>query len=140
MYFPVAGFDVHPLLPPLVTFGISFFTSMAGLSGAFLLLPFQMSVLGFTTPAVSSTNQLYNLVAIPSGVFRYIREGRMVWPLCWVVVLGTLPGVFVGALLRIDYLPDPGRFQLFAGLVLLFIGTRLASGMIKDRKRRKCMV
>jgi len=33
---------------------------MAGISGAFLLLPFQMSVLGFSTPSVSATNFLYN--------------------------------------------------------------------------------
>ena len=92
MQFSASGVEVSPLIPPLVAFIISFFTSMGGVSGAFLLLPFQMSVLGFTSPAVSATNQLFNIVAIPSGVVRYIREGRMVWPLTWVVIAGTLPG------------------------------------------------
>jgi uncharacterized membrane protein YfcA len=125
MYFPVADITVNPLIPPLVAFVISFFTSMGGVSGAFLLLPFQVSVLGFQTPAVSSTNQLFNIVAIPSGVLRYIKEGRMVWPLAWVVVIGTLPGVLAGAYLRVRYLPDPRNFKLFAGLVLLYIGGKL---------------
>lgn len=125
MYFPVANIEVNPLVPPLVAFAISFFTSMGGVSGAFLLLPFQVSVLGFTSPAVSSTNQLFNIVAIPSGVYRYIKEGRMLWPLTWVVIIGTLPGVLVGAIVRIKYLPDPKNFKLFAGLVLLYMGGRL---------------
>ena len=125
MYFPVAGIEVHPLIPPAVAFIISFFTSMGGVSGAFLILPFQVSVLGFTTPSVSATNQLFNIVAIPSGVYRYIREGRMVWPLTWVVIIGTLPGVLIGAILRIKYLPNPVNFKMFAGLVLLYIGGRL---------------
>jgi hypothetical protein len=114
------------LVPPLVAFVVSTFTSMGGVSGAFLLMPFQMSVLGFTSPAVSSTNLLYNVVAIPSGIFRYIREGRMAWPLTWVVVAGTLPGVGIGAMIRVRYLPDPRAFKLFVGLVLLYIGGRLA--------------
>lgn len=125
MYFPIAELEVNPLVPPLVAFAISFFTSMGGVSGAFLLLPFQVSVLGFTTPAVSSTNQLFNIVAIPSGVYRYLKEGRMLWPLTWVVIIGTLPGVLVGAIVRIKYLPDPKHFKLFAGLVLLYMGGRL---------------
>ena len=54
MHFPVSGVEVSPLVPPLVAFAISFFTSTGGVSGAFLLLPFQMSVLGFTSPAVST--------------------------------------------------------------------------------------
>ncbi|MFZ5775205.1 MAG: sulfite exporter TauE/SafE family protein [Thermodesulfobacteriota bacterium] len=134
MYFPVANIEVNPIIPPLVAFCISFFTSMGGVSGAFLLLPFQVSVLGFTSPAVSSTNQLYNIVAIPSGVYRYIREDRMVWPLTWVVIIGTLPGVLVGAILRIKYLPDPRNFKVFAAMVLLYIGIRLISDLVARKK------
>ncbi len=98
---------------------------MGGVSGAFLLLPFQVSVLNYTAPSVSGTNFIYNIVAIPSGVYRYVREGRMAWPLTWVVILGTLPGVFIGYYLRISYLPDPRSFKLFVGCVLLYIGSRL---------------
>ena len=50
----------------------------------------------------------------------------MVWPLTWAVIIGTLPGVFVGAWVRIAYLPDHKNFKFFAGLVLLYIGVRLA--------------
>ena len=139
MFFPVAGIEVHPFIPPVVAFVISFFTSMGGVSGAFLLLPFQVSVLGFDTPSVSATNQFFNIVAIPSGVYRYIKEGRMVWPLTWVVIIGTLPGVLIGAILRIKYLPNPVNFKMFAGLVLLYIGGRLLKDLLikKDGEKNK---
>jgi len=131
MLFPIAGIEVAPWIPPLVAFVISFFTSMGGVSGAFLLLPFQMSFLGYTHPSVSATNQLFNIVAIPSGVYRYWKEGRMVWPLTWVVVLGTLPGVLIGAYVRIVYLPNPKNFKLFAAAVLFYIGFRMVMDLLK---------
>ncbi len=133
MVFQAAGIEVALWIPPLVAFVISFFTSMGGVSGAFLLLPFQMSVLGYTAPSVSATNQLFNVVAIPSGVYRYWREGRMVWPLTWVVVLGTLPGVFAGAVVRVTWLPDPKNFKLFAAAVLGYIGVRMARDLMTGR-------
>jgi uncharacterized protein len=123
--FPVSGAETYIFIPPLIAFVVSFFTSMGGVSGAFLLLPFQMSVLNFTSPSVNATNFVYNIIAIPSGVYRYLKEGRMAWPLTWVVIIGTLPGVFIGYYLRVLYLPDPKAFKLFVGCVLLYIGVRL---------------
>lgn len=122
---PDSGVKTSVLLPPLVALIISLFTSMAGISGAFILLPFQMSVLGFTSPAVSATNLVYNIVATPSGVYRYFKEGRMFWPLTLIMIAGTLPGVLLGYYIRILYLPDPKAFKLFVGIVLLYIGSRL---------------
>jgi len=128
--FPISGVYTNILIPPLVALVISFFTSMGGISGAFLLLPFQLSVLNYTAPSVSGTNHVFNIVAIPSGVYRYIKEGRMAWPLTWVIILGTLPGVFFGYYLRVYYLPDPKTFKVFVGLVLLYIGIRLVMDLL----------
>ena len=137
MHFPVSGVDTWIFLPPLVAFFVSLLTSMGGLSGAFLLLPFQMSWLHFTTPAVSSTNFVFNIVAIPSGVYRYMKEGRMAWPLTWVVIAGTLPGIFIGCYIRVLYLPDARSFKLFVGCVLLYIGVRLLYEMTARSQRGK---
>ncbi|MBU0946605.1 MAG: sulfite exporter TauE/SafE family protein [Proteobacteria bacterium] len=133
MFFQTAGIEVALWIPPLVAFVISFFTSMGGVSGAFLLLPFQMSFLGYTAPSVSATNQLFNIVAIPSGVYRYWKEGRMVWPLTWVVVAGTLPGVLIGAFVRISYLPNPKNFKVFAAAVLFYIGVKMIRDLVKKK-------
>jgi uncharacterized membrane protein YfcA len=125
MHFPVSGVDVFPLIPFLVAFAISFVTSMGGVSGAFLLLPFQVSVLGFTSPAVTPTNLVFNIVAIPSGVYRYIKEKRMVWCLAGIIIAGTVPGVFAGAFIRVKVLPDPTHFKLFVACVLFYLSFRL---------------
>lgn len=136
MLFPVSGVEVNPVIPFAVAFCVSFLTSMGGVSGAFLLLPFQVSILGYTTPSVSATNQIFNIVAIPSGVYRYIREGRMLWPLTLAVVVGTLPGVFIGAWVRIEYLPDPKHFKFFVAMVLSYIGFRLAMDVIRTQRTK----
>ena len=57
----------------------------------------------------------------------------MLWPLTWAVIIGTLPGVFIGAWIRIVYLPHPESFKLFVGFILLYIGWRL----LLDVYRRK---
>ena len=137
MYFPVSGVEISPIIPLAVSFVVSFFSSMGGLSGAFLILPFQMSALGFTSPAVSSTNLVFNIVAIPSGVYQYIREGRMAWPLAWIIILGTLPGIFIGAAIRISYLPDPKHFKIFMGCVLIYLALRLLLDLrVKTNKEK----
>jgi uncharacterized membrane protein YfcA len=123
--FPLSGVETFIFIPPLVAFGISFFTSMGGISGAFLLLPFQMSVLGFTSPAVTSTNFLFNVTGTPGGVYRYARECRFVWPVAILIVAGIIPGVLIGYYLRITYLPDPKTFKFFVGCVLLLIALKL---------------
>ncbi len=137
MYFPSAGIDIPVWIPPVAAFCVSALTSMGGVSGAFLLLPFQMSVLGYTAPSVSATNQVFNIVATPGGVWRYLREGRMVWPLALAIILGTLPGVVLGAYIRVSLLPDPRRFKFFAGLVLLYIAYRLVLDLHRRRKAGK---
>ena len=130
IHFPVSNVEVYWWLPPLVAFAISCLTSTGGLSGAFLLLPFQMSILGFTGPAVSPTNLMFNVVAIPGGVYRYYREKRMVWPLAWAIIIGTLPGMFLGTIIRVTYLPNPGAFKPFVGFVLAYVGFRLLKDIL----------
>lgn len=123
--FPISGVTAPLWLPPLVAGGIAFFTSMLGISGAFLLIPFQMSVLGFTSPAASATTLLYNLVAIPGALWRYWREGRLWGRLALVITLGGIPGTWLGAWLRIHYLAERESFQLFVALALSYLGVRL---------------
>jgi uncharacterized membrane protein YfcA len=130
MTFPVSGVAVSPLVPVAVAYVVSLVTSTCGVSGAFVLLPFQVSVLGFTGPAVTATNHVFNVVATPSGIGRYVREKRMVWPLAAVIAVGTVPGVIAGSLVRIYLLPDPRHFKIFMGLVLLLIGGRLLATVV----------
>jgi uncharacterized membrane protein YfcA len=138
MHFPVSGIECPIWLPPVAAFLVALATTPAGVSGAFLLLPFQMSVLGFVSPAVTPTNLIYNVVATPGGIARYIQEHRMAWPLARAIILGTLPGVFLGAVIRIRYLPDPRYAKLFVGCVLLYLGARLLRDVMRPRTGGPC--
>ena len=63
----------------------------AGISGAVLLLPFQVSVLGTPSPAVTPTNLLYNVVATPGALYRYWRQRQTGGRLALILIAGGLP-------------------------------------------------
>jgi hypothetical protein len=123
--FPVSGVEVAVWIPFAVAFLFAFISSMGGLSGAFLVLPFQMSVLGYTAPGVSATNLVYNIVATPGAILGYLRERRMLWPLTALLLVGLMPGQILGAWIRLKFLPEPGLFRLFVGVVLLLLGVNV---------------
>ncbi|HWT81377.1 MAG TPA: TSUP family transporter, partial [Candidatus Methylomirabilis sp.] len=77
-------------------FAVSVVATPAGISGAVLLLPFQVSVLGTPSPAVTPTNLLYNVVATPGALYRYWRQRQTGGRMALVLITGTLPGVIAG--------------------------------------------
>jgi hypothetical protein len=123
--FAVAGLTLPWWLPLVAALSITLVTSMIGLSGAFLLVPFQISILGFASPAASATTLVFNLVAIPGGLYRYGRDGRLYWPLALVIAAGGAPGTLAGAWLRTHWLAERAAFEPFAALVLLYLAWRL---------------
>lgn len=98
----------------------------AGISGAVLLLPFQVSVLGTPSPAVTPTNLLYNVVATPGALYRYWRQQQTGGRLALVLIAGTLPGVVAGSVIRVELLPGPQVFDLLVAAVLVPLGIWLA--------------
>lgn len=132
MVFQTAGINVPVWLPPLLSFMVAFFASMGGVSGSCLLLPVQLLFFGHAHPSISATNHIYNIVAIPSGIYRYWQERQVGRELTAAIIAGILPGVLLGVVLRIVWLPDDAGFKLFAGFVLLYIGVDLVNGHIRD--------
>ncbi len=88
----------------LCAFLLALITTPAGVSGAVLLLPIQLSVLHVPSPAVTPTNLLFNVAAVPGGLLRFRQERRLLNPLTWLLVAGTLPGVIAGAIVRVEWL------------------------------------
>jgi uncharacterized protein len=101
---------------------IAVLATPAGISGAVLLLPFQVSVLGTPSPAVTPTNLLYNVVATPGGLYRYWRQQQTGGRLALVLISGTLPGVIAGSVIRVKLLPGPRVFDLVVAAVLIPLG------------------
>jgi len=109
-------------------FLIALLTTPAGVSGAVLLLPVQLSVLGVPSPAVTPTNLLFNVVAVPGGLLRFWHERRLANGLSLLLIAGTLPGVIVGAFIRVEYLSGSRTFMLIAAGVLMPLGLWLMLG------------
>ena len=99
-------------------------TAPVGVSGAVFLSPVQLDLLHVPNPAVTPTDLMFNVVAGPGASLRYRRAGQLVSTTTCQLLLGTLPGVVIGAVVRV-YLVVPKAFHLVAATVLLPIGVWL---------------
>ncbi|MFJ9427518.1 sulfite exporter TauE/SafE family protein [Streptomyces sp. NPDC101249] len=104
---------------------IAVVTAPVGVSGAVFLLSVQLSLFSVPNPAVTPTNLLYNVVAGPGALLRYRRDGALRGPLVRRLVFGTLPGVVVGAVIRVFILPGPAVFRVLVAVLLLPLGVWL---------------
>jgi hypothetical protein len=110
----------------MAAYVIAVLATPAGVSGAVLLLPFQVSVLGTPSPAVTPTNLLYNVIATPGALYRYWRQRQTGGGLALILIAGTLPGVIAGSVIRVELLPGPRVFDLVVAAVLVPLGIWLA--------------
>jgi uncharacterized membrane protein YfcA len=113
------------------SFTVATVASPVGVSGAVLLLPFQVGVLGTPSPSVTPTNLLYNVVATPGALYRYWRQGQTGGRLTRLLILGTLPGVVLGSIIRVELLPGATSFDVVIAAVLIPLGAWL----LLDRRR-----
>jgi hypothetical protein len=103
-------------------------TAPVGVSGAVFLLPVQLSILQVPNPAVTPTNLLFNIVATPGALLRYRRAASLSSPLTRVLLGGTVPGVIIGAIIRVFLIPGPRLFRLVVAGILLPLGLWLCLG------------
>lgn len=111
------------------SFTVATVASPAGVSGAVLLLPFEVSVLGTPSSSVTPTNLLYTswpprVRSIATG------QGQTGGRLTGILVLGTVPGVVFGSVIRVELLPGAMAFDVVIAAVLIPLG----GWLILDRK------
>ncbi|MGN0062815.1 MAG: sulfite exporter TauE/SafE family protein [Nocardioides sp.] len=117
------------LWPELVAFVagalLAAVTTPVGVSGAVFLLPVQLSVLGVPNPRVTPTNLVFNVVSAPGGLLRFARRGQVELHLLGPLLAGAVPGVVLGAVLRVHVVSDPDVFRLVAAAVLAPLGVHI---------------
>jgi uncharacterized protein len=118
----------HALLGAAFSFLLATLATPVGVSGAVFLIPVQVSLLHTPSPSVTPTNLLYNVIATPGALARYGRRGIAGSPLTRSLVIGTLPGVVAGAVIRVELLSGPSAFYLVIAAVLIPLGAWLALG------------
>lgn len=101
---------------------ISVITAPVGVSGAVFLLPVQLDLLHVPSPRVTPTNLLFNVIAVPGALARYRRQGQLTGHLARRLMAGTVPGVVIGAVLRVYVVPGAAVFRLFLAALLAPLG------------------
>jgi len=71
---------------------------------------------------VTPTNLLYNIVATPGALYRYWRQQKRGGLLTRILLVGTIPGVVAGAVVRVEFLPSPRAFDVVIAAVLIPLG------------------
>lgn len=71
---------------------------------------------------MTPTNLIYNVVAIPGGLVKFARDGSLWNPLTRILLVGTAPGMIVGAVVRSQLLASPDAFHIVIAAVLLPLG------------------
>jgi uncharacterized protein len=125
------------LIGLIAGFTLATLTTPVGVSGAVFLLPVQLSILHVPNPAVTPTNLLYNVISGPGGLARYRQRRQFDRDLTFQLLAGAVPGVILGALIRVYIAADPDVFRLLAAAVLgpvgLFILRKPAPGSLNGR-------
>lgn len=86
---------------------------------------------------MTPTNLLFNVVATPGALLRYRERGQLGGPLTRLLVLGTLPGVVIGALVRVFLLPGVQVFRLLVACLLFPLGLWLCAATLRPPHRRR---
>ncbi len=120
----------EPLIALLCGFVIALVTTPVGVSGAVFLLPVQLDLLKVPNPSVTPTNLLYNVVSGPGALLRH--RARLRGSLVGRLLCGTVPGVVVGACVRVWLVPDARTFRLVAAVVLLVLGGWLVARTLRQ--------
>ncbi|MFN3599983.1 MAG: TSUP family transporter [Dietzia sp.] len=106
---------------------IATLTTPVGISGAVFLLPVQLQLLSVSSPQVTPTNLLYNIVSAPGALWKFHRRRSFVGSADLTVRLltGTVPGVLLGAGVRVFLAPGEDVARLLAVALLAPIGYSL---------------
>lgn len=97
-------------------------TAPVGVSGAFLLVPVQLSVLGVPAAQVAPTNLVFNIISIPGALARYRGRIPIDRRILWLLLAGSFPGVVIGAVLRTEVFTSDTAFVIIVAAVLGPIG------------------
>lgn len=111
-----------------IAFVCAMLATPAGLTGAFLLVPIQLTMLGVPAAKVPATNLIFNVISAPGATVRHWRGKNIDFELVRWLTLGTVPGVVVGAVLRAEVFTEPDVFKAVVAIVLGVLGLWILAG------------
>ncbi len=150
-YFKIGGTYMNPLVVLIGAFLIGCMFVIVGAAGGLFTAAFQITVIGTNgmvgvnaANAVKPTNLFLTLCSPITGVYTYLKEGRLAWPVALFFVAGILLGAFwIGPTYSAKYLPMKAyKFYLGFFCLILFIKLWMESTKksIEKKKAIKAIV
>jgi uncharacterized protein len=130
--FPLAGVRV----PNWHIFWMGLWTgytmALVGQAAGIFALAYSMSILQFTSPAITPTTLVLSFLNPIGALLGFRRTGQ--WNLAiakWVCIGGLLGGM-LGPFLRLTILSEPRPFRLLVGAALAIMGLHLLKGAFRQ--------
>lgn len=111
-----------------IAFVVAALATPAGLTGAFMLVPLQLTVLDVPTAKIPPTNLIFNAISTPGATVRHYRRKNIDFELVKWLAVGTLPGVVLGAVLRVEVFASEDAFKAIVAGVLVVLGVWILLG------------
>jgi len=129
---PLAGSHVYVPIRRLLVLGLGagYITALMGQATGIISLPYAISVLKFQSLHITPTVQVETLINPIGALIGYYRQGQRNWDLAMWPSLGAIFGSNLGPLVRTFWLADNQHFESVLGIVFIFLGTFLCSGVI----------
>ncbi len=130
---PLAGAGCHVGLWHLLLLGLVGGYCMALVGGAtgMVSLPYDMSVLGFTSIHVSPTVQLETFLNPFGALLGFRRHGQSNGDFALPLCVGAAVGAILGPFVRVCWLSDPVPFKGAVGLALIFVSFQMLYRVFK---------
>ena len=132
--FPIA--DVRVPLWHIFWMGLwtGYIMALVGEASGILALPYSMSVLQFTNPAVSPTTQIITFLNPIGALLGFHRNGQWNFDFAkWVCVGGVIGGL-IGPYLRVTVFVNTRPFQFLMGLALATVGVYMLHSIVSIKK------
>lgn len=135
--FPLAGVRVPIWHLIWMGFWTGYTMALVGEAAGIFALPYQMSILQFSTPSVTPTTQLLTFINPFGALFGFRRNRQWNLDLALWVCVGGIVGGLTGPFLRITLLSDVKPFTFTVGLALGVAGVHLCVAAVKGFRKRK---
>ena len=134
---PLAGPDCHVSLWHLLLLGLGAGYAMALVGGAtgLVSLPYDMSVLGFTTVSVSATVQLETFLNPFGALIGFRRSGQTSFDFALPLCVGATLGALAGPVIRVQWLAAPAPFKAAVGAAMIFVAAQMLYRVWTDRRK-----
>ena len=126
--FYASGLYISPLAPLLLGFVTGILTVLLGVGGGFIMVPAMLYLLGMATRVVVGTSlfQILFVTAATTMVHALTTQAVDV-VLAALLLIGSVIGAQVGALLATKFAPD--YLRLFLAAIVLGVAIRMALGL-----------